>query len=791
MKLSEKWLREFVSPKLTPRGLADRLTRVGLEVSAIEPPSPQLDGVVVGEVLAIAPHPAAERLTVCQVKVAARRVLTIVCGAANVSIGMRAPVAMIGTRLPTGMLVEEAEIRGVRSSGMLCSAEELGLEELSSGVMTLGPDCGVGQTLSSALALDDQVLEIDLTPNRGDCMSVLGVARELAAITGVALRAPRRRTARTTSRRRVSVKLDAAQDCPHYAGRVIEGIDVDAETPSWLSERLRRAGVRALHPVVDVTNYVMLELGQPMHAFDLQAVRGTIHVRRARAGESLVLLDGKTIEAPHKSVLITDDEGPLALAGIMGGQRAAVSSGSEVIFLESAFFRPLSISTRARALGLQTESSQRFERGVDFILQRQALERATELLLEIVGGRAGPVVEATAKRHLPKRSAIQLRAARLARVLGTPIASTEIDRNLRRLGMRVTRVAEGWRVTPPSYRFDIEREEDLIEELARLHDYERLPARLPIATVQARAWPEARLAHARWRSLLVDRGYQEVITYSFVDPRLARLFDPANEPIALSNPISADMAVMRTNLWPGLVQVLAYNQNRQQTRVRLFEAGKRFRRGTQEPRQDRMLAGLVTGPALAAHWDQAARAADFFDIKGDLQALLGLTGRPIRFSPTEHPALHPGQTAAIVQDDGRLIGIVGLLHPVAQAEISVDGAVYLFELELEPLEQIRLPTFHEVSRFPSIRRDISVVVTDKIPAQAVLDATSRVAGKLLIDLELFDQYRGKGIDSGRKSLSLGLTLQHSSRTLKDDEVEAIMARVLSTLESELGAQLRS
>jgi phenylalanyl-tRNA synthetase beta chain len=789
MKISEKWLREWVSPKLSTSALAECLTNAGLEVASVTPAAPPLEGVVVGEIIAVEPHPAAERLRLCTVKIGAGRPLDIVCGAANAAAGMRVPVALPGATLPNGVTVEETEIRGVRSAGMLCSAQELGLEESSDGLMSLGATSRIGQTLVQLLALDDQILEVELTPNRGDCLSVMGVAREVAALTGAKVQAPPSKSVRATTGRRVAVKLAAAKDCPHYVGRVIEDIDAGAATPFWMKERLRRGGMRSLHPVVDVTNYVMLELGQPMHAFDLERLHGEVQVRHARQGETLGLLDGRRIETPSGSLLIADRRGPLALAGIMGGQDSSVGEGTRRLFLESAYFRPEAIAGRARALGLQTESSQRFERGVDFTLQRVALERATRLLLEIVGGKPGPVTEATAARHLPRIKPINLRSARVIRVLGTELARGRCETILRRLGMRVTRDKGGWRVVPPAHRFDIRREEDLIEELARLHGYEQLPARLPVIAMGAHDVPEGRVSESRLRALLVDRDYQEVITYSFVDPRVQAAIDPGQAAVQLANPIAADMAVMRTSLWPGLLQTVAYNQNRQQTRVRVFEMGRRFRIGAHGLQQESVLAGAVAGPAWAQQWGMPLREVDFFDLKADVEALAGLGGQGFRFHPTSHPALHPAQ-AAVVEIAGQPAGLLGMLHPEAQARLGFDRSVFLFELDAKVCQAASVPTFTEVSRFPSIRRDLSLIVPEATPAQAVMDLTSDVAGKLLVHLELFDQYRGKGIDSGRKSLSLGLTLQDSSRTLKDDEVETLVAKIISTLESELGAKLR-
>ncbi len=792
MKISEKWLREWVNPKADVKTLAERLTMAGLEVGSITPAAPNLDGVVVGEIRRIAPHPDADRLRVCEVSVGKNKTLTIVCGADNARVGMRAPVALPGTTLPSGVVIKESDVRGVRSAGMLCSEEELGLEEKSDGLLDLGSQAKVGATIVDALALEDLVLEVELTPNRGDCLSVRGIAREVATLTGAKLSSPRIKSVKTKSRRRFDVKLEAVADCPHYAGRVIENIAPNAVTPLWMRERLRRAGQRSIHPVVDVTNYVMLELGQPMHAFDLDKLKGKIIVRQAKGKESVVLLDGSTVEAEKGTLLIADANGPVALAGVMGGQDSAVGDSTKNIFLESAFFRPETIAGRARALGKQSESSHRFERGVDPALQVAALERATELLLAIVGGKPGRVVERSAKKQSPTAKPILLRDARVESMLGIALAPKTSAAILSNLGMRVTRSGKGFRVLPPSWRFDIRREVDLIEELARVHGYDKIPAARPRIEMIAPPASEGRVHESRLRSMLVDRDYQEVITYSFVDLKLQSLLDPQTKPLMLANPISADMAAMRTSLWPGLIQALLYNLNRQQTRPRIFKIGRRFIQNESSLIQEPCLAAALVGSAEAEQWGSKAREADFFDAKADVEALFALTGvgDALRFKSIAHPALHPGRCAQIVLNDN-VVGFLGALHPDIQATLNLDRSVILFEIVLEALTQAKIPAFKEISRFPAVRRDVSFWVADQIPAESALECVSKVAGKLLVHLALFDEYRGKGIDSGRKSLALGLTLQDSSRTLNEADVDAVITQVIAALQMELGAQLRS
>lgn len=788
MKISEKWLREWVSPKLDTRALADRLTMAGLEVGAIDPVAPILDRVVVGEIVSVAPHPSADKLRLCRVNVGKGKTLDIVCGAANAAPGMKAPVALEGATLPGGVKIKQAEVRGVISAGMLCSASELGLAESAEGLLSLDKDARPGASIVDYLGLDDVTLEIDLTPNRGDCLSIAGIARELAALTGAKMKSPVIKPVSAGLRRKISVKLDASQDCPRYVGRIIGDIDPSAVTPAWMKEKLRRGGIRSIHPVVDVTNYVMLELGQPMHAFDLDKLHGAIHVRHAAKNESLVLLDGNTIKIEPGSLLIADDRQALALAGIMGGFHSAVSNTTRHLFLESAWFRPQTISVRARSQGLQTDSSQRFERGVDPDLQRRAMERATSLLLGIVGGKPGPVIEQTVRRHLPRPTVIVLRVDRVERLLGMNVPARIIESILKRLGMKLKKSGPNWIVTPPSYRFDIDREADLIEEIARVHGYDKLPTRRPRIQMSARPVAESGVSEPRLRAALMDRDYQEVITYSFVDPKIQTLVDPGIPPLALANPISADMAVMRTSLWPGLLQTILYNQNRQQTRVRVFEIGRTFLPRDRDVVQEHMLGGAVYGDAVAGQWGAPRRAVDFYDAKADIEALFALAGMggEVLFRPGQHPALHPGQTAEI-QHHGQRIGLLGLLHPTIQAGMGLSQPVVLYELRLSSLEGERVPIFKEFSRFPSIRRDIAIMMNESIPAQAVLDCVQKTAGRLLVNLELFDEYRGKGIDSGRKSLALGLTLQHSSRTLNEADVEQVMAEVISTLGTELGA----
>jgi len=791
MRFSEQWLREWVAVPLDTAELAEQLTMAGLEVDSVEPVASSPKKIVVGKVLSVEKHPNADRLRVCEVDVGRTRPLTIVCGANNVAANLKVPTALVGAELPNGLKIKPTEIRGQKSSGMLCAAAELGLEEESAGLLILDKRAPIGAEIADYLGLDDNSIEVDLTPNRSDCLSVAGIAREVSALTGVRLKAPKMKSVRASSKRRLRVRVQAKADCPRYVGRVIENIDAKAETPFWLKEKLRRSGLRAIHPVVDVTNFVMLELGQPMHGFDLGKVETSLAVRPAKEGEMLKLLDGTDVTVSKGTLLIADKNRPLALAGIMGGAASGVSESTTDVFLESAYFRPGAIAGRARSLGLHTDSSHRFERGVDPTLQRQAIERATSLLIDIVGGKPGPVVEEVIKDKLPKVAPVQLRHARIERVLGMKISAGRVETMMKRLGMKMTRKGSAWRVQPPSYRFDIQREVDLIEEVARVNGYHNLPVRRPAAGLSPHPFPEALVRESRMRLMMVDREYQEVVTYSFVDPILQSLVDPEARTVSLANPISSDMATMRSSLWPGLIQALIHNRNRQQDRVRLFELGKTFSREGKSNQETPVIAGIAMGSVMPKQWGAKTRGTDFFDMKGDVEALIDLTAcaEEFAFSAAEHPALHSGQSAQLYRNKEK-IGWIGAMHPDIQAKLDLDKPVYLFELDLMSLKIANLPVFVPISKYPAILRDLAIVVDDKITAKQVIECISQAAGELLVNLELFDEYRGEGIDSGRKSLALGLTLQDSSRTLKDKAVDAILDRVVGALSSELAAQLR-
>jgi phenylalanyl-tRNA synthetase beta chain len=790
MRFSEAWLREWVNPAITTEQLADQLSMAGLEVDAVEPAAPAFSGVVVGHVLTREQHPDADKLSVCSVDIGADVPSQIVCGAKNVAAGMKVAVATVGARLPGDFKIKKAKLRGMESLGMICSASELGLAESSDGIMGLPADAPVGTDFRDWLSLDDVCIEVDLTPDRGDCLSVAGIAREVGVINRVPVTAPTIEAVPAAIDDSFPVEVSAPAACPRYACRVMRGVNVQAATPEWLKERLRRGGIRSIDPVVDVTNYVLLELGQPMHGFDLARLSGGIRVRLAGEGEKLTLLDGSEIALKADALVIADHDKPLALAGIMGGEGSGVSGETRDILLESAFFAPLAIAGRARGYGLHTDSSHRFERGVDPQLQRSALEYATSLLLDIVGGQPGPIVEVASEADLPTPPSIRLRRARVARILGVEIDDATISDILTRLGMQLSPADDGWDVVPPSARFDCAIEVDLIEEVGRIYGYINIPASSTAAPVTLWGEPETAFGLDRAEDLLVDRDYHEAITYTFISPELADQLTPGEAHIALANPISADMAVMRASLWPGLLATLRHNLARQQTRVRVFESGLSFRRIDGELVQRPKLAAAITGTAQAEQWGVASRKADFFDLKGDLEAVLALVDPSggFAFEAAEHPVLHPGQSARVLRD-GREIGWIGMLHPVQQKALDLP-ATYLFEIDVDGLAEGRLPSFSPLSKFPAIRRDLALVVGRDVPAAAVLACARAAAPAVVREIALFDVYTGENIEAELKSLALSLILQDSSHTLNDQEVEQATAKVLEALASELSAKLR-
>ncbi|WP_415905433.1 phenylalanine--tRNA ligase subunit beta [Neptuniibacter sp. QD48_55] len=797
MKFSEKWLRELVNPAISTQELVDQVTMAGLEVDEVEAAAKDFTGVIVGEILTAEQHPNADKLQVCTVTNGSE-VAQVVCGAPNARAGLKTAFATVGAVLPTPdgkeFKIKKAKLRQVESFGMLCAEDELGISDDHDGIMELPADAPVGTCIREYLNLDDKVIDVDLTPNRGDCLSISGLAREVGVLNKAPVTFVADNAVDASIDATFPVELKDAADCPRYVGRVIRGINPQAETPLWMKQKLERSGVRSIDPVVDVTNYILLELGQPMHAFDLDKLSGGIVVRRAEQGEKLTLLDGQEVELNADTLAITDANGPVAMAGIMGGEPTSVTSETQNIFLESAFFNPISIAGRARSYGLHTDSSHRFERGVDWQLQNQAINRATELLLEIVGGEAGPAVETVNQDELPAARQVFLRHSKVNAMLAFEMPADEIEEILTRLGLVVEKTStEGeWHVSVPSYRFDIAIEVDLIEELARVYGYNNLPVRTPTASMPIKANDETKVTIQNVRRALIARGYQEAITYSFIEAGLQKQFDDQFEGIALANPISAEMAVMRTTIWPGLVKALQYNQNRQQARVRLFESGQRFLPTSgDEIIQENVVAGLLAGARDPEGWNAGKDQVDFFDIKGDLESLLSLGGAEDEFTfvTDRHVALHPGQTARI-ERNGEKVGYIGALHPNLVKELGLNGAVYLFEINQAALTQGKLPRYQEISKFPESRRDLALIVDEGVAFDSVRQLAEKEAGEFVKEVTLFDVYQGQGIEKGRKSLAVGLTWQHPSRTLNDEEINSATSAVISALASEFGASLR-
>jgi phenylalanyl-tRNA synthetase beta chain len=799
MKFSELWLRSFIDPPLATAELAHALTMAGLEVETLEPAAAPFSKVVVAEVLEVARHPNADRLSLCKVNIGEPAPLSIVCGAPNVVAGMRVPCALIGARLTgedgAAFDIKPVKMRGVESQGMLCSAKELGIADDHSGLLPLATDAPIGRDVREVLALDDTVFTLKLTPNRADCLSLLGVAREVAAITGAPFKPPRIKPVAAQCDARHPVTITAPKGCGRFAGRVIRNVNAAAPVPDWMVQRLARAGQRSISALVDVTNYVMLELGRPLHVYDLDKLHGAIDVRFGRKGERLKLLNEQTVEVDEAVLCITDSSGPIGLAGIMGGDSTKAEADSRNIFLESAFFFPDIIAGRSRRYNFTSDAAHRFERGVDFDNNVAGIERATELILAICGGEPGPTVDHVAR--LPERKPVRVRSARAAKVIGIDLDDKEIGAIFSRLELAAVKTADGYSVTPPSYRFDIAIEEDLIEEIARIHGYERIPASRPRVRAAMREQPETVRPLTRVKEAIAARDYQEVVNFSFVEVDWERDFCGNDAPVKLLNPISAQHAVMRSSLAGSLIANVRYNLNRKQGRVRVFELGRVFRTDagvTEGPltvggiAQPLKLAAIAYGPARPEQWGLAQRKVDFYDLKGDVESLL--VPWQLRFERTTHPALHPGR-AANVLIDGRCIGWLGELHPRWQQKYELPQAPVLFELELDALLAAPMPQYREVSKFPPVIRDLALVVDEAVPAQALLDAMLGSRPEVVQDLWLFDLYRGKGVDAGKKSLAFRVVMQDTSKTLTDAEAEAAMAQMLQLLDQRFGAKLRT
>ncbi|UCD70096.1 MAG: phenylalanine--tRNA ligase subunit beta [Betaproteobacteria bacterium] len=784
MRLSEQWLRSFCNPGLSTQELAHALTMAGLEVDEIVPAAPAFDGVVVGEIVAVDPHPNAERIKVCTVDVGGPDTLNIVCGAPNAQSGIKVPCAIIGAQLPGGK-IKPAKLRGVSSQGMLCSAAELGTSDDHSGLMILDPASTVGEDVRQTLDLNDNVFALTLTANRGDCLSLLGIAREVAAITGSALCFCPPAEVASTLPDKMEVTLSAPEACPRYTGLIIRDVDPSARTPDYIVRRLERSGVRSISAIVDLTNYVMLELGQPMHAFDHAKLSGAIDVRFARNGESLELLNGQMLEADPDMLLICDAGGPVALAGIMGGEATAVSAATRDLFLESAFFNPKVVAGKWRRLGFATDASHRYERGVDYAGTRRGIERLCGLILEVCGGRPGVINDVVV--NLPERHGVKLRLPRVQRVLGMEIGAERSCEILTRLNMVPCQSGDVLSVTPPSYRFDIAIEEDLIEEIVRIEGYEKLPATLPTATAGMLSMPEERLDLARLRQLMVARDYQEIVTYSFVDESWEKDFAGNDSPVRLANPIAEQLSVMRSSLLGSLVDCMTFNANRKQSRIRLFEISRVFAGQGDGFDQIRKLAALASGYAQPEQWSSDKRPVDFFDLRGDLESLFA--PRTVHFQAVPHPALHPGKSAAIVVDGAR-VGWIGELHPGLLQRYDVLEAVVAFEVDVEAVATRALPSYREYSKFPLVRRDIAIEVADGVQAQTLLDSMKEGASAIVGDIEVFDLYRGRGITEGKKGLAFRVLLQDTAKTLTEPEVDKAVAGLRQILEQKHGAKLR-
>jgi phenylalanyl-tRNA synthetase beta chain len=795
MIISEQWLRDWVHLELTAQEIADCLTSAGLEVESVEPVAELIDNLVVGKVTMVEKHPDADRLNITKVDIGEEQ-LDIVCGASNVRQGLLVAVATVGAKLPNGLKIKRAKVRGVESNGMLCSASELGLEEESNGILELDVDAVVGQRVDEYLQFDDSLIDIDLTPNRGDCLSVQGIARELKVLASGNYHPLDIGTVAKTIEDSIDVDLSDSVACPRYLGRVIKNINQSAQTPLWMQERLRRCGLRPISPIVDITNYVMMELGQPMHAFDLAKLNEKIVVRQSRKGEKIDLLDGSVATLDGDTLVIADGKEAIAIAGVMGGSGSAIDGETVDIVLEAAHFTRKSAAGKARRYGLHTESSHRFERGVDPQLPPQAIERATELVLEICGGEAGPVVEKKADERLQGKPAVTIRLERLKSLLGMELGSDEVSGILHRIADDVASENAQWSVKPPSYRFDIEREADLVEEVARVKGYDNIPTAMPRIAPRSVTASEGSIGIRQVRQSFIARDYREAITYSFIDPAAQKMFSD-ERPVELSNPLADNMAVMRTSIVPGLMAALQFNVNRQQDRIRLFEIGATYHKTTNGFVERQKLSGVACGSLTPVQWGgKKGQNIDFYDIKADLEAVLSLTGHknPIIFNGFEHIALHPGQIASLVRNDSNgeqtNLGWLGRLHPSIEKHFGVSN-VFAFELELDNALAAELPVFSSVSPYPSIKRDLSVVVAEDLPVGDVISCVRTALGEALVKVELFDVYRGQGVAKNAKSVSLSLVLQHADQTMTDEYAEKMVGAALSVLESDCGAQLRS
>ncbi|MEZ9832412.1 phenylalanine--tRNA ligase subunit beta [Vibrio breoganii] len=794
MKFSESWLRQWVSPAVTTDELTHQITMAGLEVDDVLPVAGEFTGVKVGKVVECGQHPDADKLRVTKIDVGAEELLDIVCGASNCREGILVAVATVGAVLPGDFKIKKAKLRGQPSHGMLCSFTELGIDIESDGIMELPETAVIGTDFREFLDLNDVTVDVDLTANRADCFSIRGLAREVGVLNREAVKEPEFAAVTESIQDTVSVEVKASEACPRYLGRVVKNVNVKASSPIWMQEKLRRCGIRSIDPIVDITNYVMLEQGQPMHAFDLSKIEGGIVVRMAEQDEKLTLLDGNEAKLNADTLVIADHNQALAIAGVFGGEGSGVTTETTDVLLESAFFAPDHIRGRARAYGLHTDSSMRFERGVDYALQHKAMERATQLLVEICGGDVAPIAGVESEADLPKANTVALRRSKLDSLLGHSISDADVVEILERLGCKVETTDAGWNAVAPTWRFDIAIEEDLIEEVGRIFGYNNIPNQAPMAALTMNDHKEANQPLKRVRDLLVDRGYHEAVTYSFVEPEQQKLIEPNIEPLILPFPISADMSAMRVQLIQGLLNTVVHNQKRQQPRVRLFESGLRFipdANAENGMRQESMLAGVLAGTRSEEHWDIETNTVDFFDLKGDLEAVLELTcdDKAYSFAATKHPALHPGQAAAIILD-GKEVGVIGTVHPELERKFGLNGRTVVFELEWSAIATRVLPEAVAVSKFPANRRDIALVVDEAVASGDVVAACLANGGELMTDAKLFDVYQGKGVEEGKKSLAIALTLQSVERTLEEADISGAVEATVKAVSEKFDAVLR-
>ncbi|OCG26667.1 phenylalanine--tRNA ligase subunit beta [Gilliamella sp. wkB108] len=794
MKFSENWLREWINPEISSEMLADQLTMAGLEVDEIEKVAGDFTGVVVGKVVECMQHPNADKLRVTKVDIGETELLNVVCGAPNCRQGLMVACATVGAVLPGDFKIKAAKLRGEPSEGMLCSYSELGISDDHNGIIELPEDAPIGQDIRQYLKLDDVMIDISVTPNRADCFGIIGVARDISAVNNIPMYQLNVNKVPATISDTISVQVDEPQATPRYLGRVIKNINVNATTPFWMKEKLRRGGIRSIDAVVDITNYILLELGHPMHAFDLSQIEKGLIVRYANKDEKLVLLNGNEVNLKEMTLVIADHQKVLALAGIMGGDKSGVTSSTKDIFLESAFFAPLAITGKAREYGLHTEASHRYERGVDPALQHTAMERATQLLIDICGGEVGPIIDITNQNELPIPATILLRRAKIDRIIGCEIDTQKITDILERLGCEVKYKDNIWQVKAPSWRFDLQIEEDLVEEVARIFGYNNIPnANMKIESIM-KPKPEGKLSLRRVKDLLVDQGYQEAVTYSFVDPKIQKVLHPEQQQINLPNPISSEMSVMRVSLWSGLLDAVVYNQNRQQSRIRLFETGLRFipdEKSEFGVLQELMLAGVVTGSLYEDHWNLPKQHVDFYDLKGDIESIFSLLGctDKVQYRKSNQPALHPGQSAALFIDD-ELIGHFGVLHPEIEKKLSLNSKTLVFEINLAKISDKKIPVAQDLSKYPSNKRDIAIVIQNTIPAADIISVCKEAGGEQLIKVNLFDVYQGDNIKEDQKSLAISLILQDKSRTLEEEEITKIVSKCVVALQDRFKALLR-